>query len=103
MTRRSFCDLSITADRLRKIYERQKNLSFQSTVIEDINPRNVFCNSALDLKKTKIYGFDYDYTLAIYKTSLNKLIYDLAMGRLIKHFKVCILFSINLYRIPFSK
>ena len=34
------------------------------------------------------YGFDYDYTLAIYKFELNKLIYDLALQALIDDFKV---------------
>lgn len=36
-----------------------------------------------------IYGFDYDYTLALYSNALNGMIYDKAKSFLIEHFKVC--------------
>ncbi|VDP02264.1 unnamed protein product, partial [Heligmosomoides polygyrus] len=41
----------------------------------------------LSFSKIKVYGFDYDYTLAVYKRSLNELIYKLSLHRLISQFK----------------
>ena len=36
----------------------------------------------------QIYGFDYDYTLAVYTRQLNDLIYKLALDRLVNHYYV---------------
>lgn len=38
-----------------------------------------------------MYGFDYDYTLAVYKDSLHYLIYDLGRDALVKKFGVSVL------------
>uniref|UniRef100_A0A1I7XR56 Zinc finger protein 593 homolog n=1 Tax=Heterorhabditis bacteriophora TaxID=37862 RepID=A0A1I7XR56_HETBA len=44
----------------------------------------------------KVYGFDYDYTLAVYTRELSELIYELALSRLVTQFKVitCITTSV---------
>ncbi|VDK41732.1 unnamed protein product [Anisakis simplex] len=58
-----------------------------SEVTAVVDPRDVFCNNALSLQKISVYGFDYDYTLAVYTRAINQLIYDLSMNRLIQHYK----------------
>lgn len=65
------------------VAEQQLSLS-----AEHINPRSVFVNNELNLHKINTYGFDYDYTLAVYKRELNELVYGLAMKRLIIEMKV---------------
>lgn len=52
-----------------------------------MSPHGIFTNNELDLKEIAVYGFDYDYTLAVYKKELNTLIYELALERLIANFK----------------
>lgn len=53
----------------------------------DVNPRGVFANAELNLKDIDIYGFDYDYTLASYKTTVEKYIHDKAKKALVEVFK----------------
>lgn len=92
----SFCDVtcmsarlvSTVARRLRHAYDTAK-ATMEVPQGTHVNPRGVFCNSTLHLRDIAVYGFDYDYTLAVYTTAVNKLLYDLAIDRLIKHFKVC--------------
>lgn len=52
------------------------------------NPKGVFANNELHLADIDVYGFDYDYTLAVYKESLHELIYELARDRLVNVLKV---------------
>lgn len=54
----------------------------------DVNMKGVFACNELDLKEVKVYGFDYDYTLAVYKPSMDLLLYNLGMEALITKFKV---------------
>jgi hypothetical protein len=54
----------------------------------DVKPEAVFACNELDLSEVQVYGFDYDYTLACYKSSLDDLLYDLGKDNLIKKFKV---------------
>jgi len=54
----------------------------------DVNPEAVFACNELDLKEVNIYGFDYDYTLAIYKPSMEYLLYNLGRQVLIEQLKV---------------
>lgn len=56
----------------------------------DVKPEAVFACNELDLSEVEVYGFDYDYTLACYKSSLDDLLYDLGKDNLIKKFKVMI-------------
>ncbi|XP_020283486.1 5'-nucleotidase domain-containing protein 3 [Pseudomyrmex gracilis] len=54
---------------------------------QDVNPKGVFACNELDLKEVQVYGFDYDYTLACYKPSLDYLLYNLGRDMLIKKYK----------------
>lgn len=55
---------------------------------KDVNPEAVFACNELDLKEVNVYGFDYDYTLACYKPSMDYLLYNLGRSKLIEHHKV---------------
>lgn len=57
----------------------------------DVEPRGVFANNELNLSDIQVYGFDYDYTLAVYKESLDYLIYDLGRNVLIDKYKVILI------------
>ena len=52
--------------------------------VESINPKGIFANNLLRLEEVDVYGFDYDYTLALYKKTLDRLIYDLGMKSLVE-------------------
>ncbi|XP_003739114.1 5'-nucleotidase domain-containing protein 3-like [Galendromus occidentalis] len=52
-----------------------------------VDPHGVFANSELDLNEIEVYGFDYDYTLAVYTVEFHYLIYDLGRDWLINKFK----------------
>jgi hypothetical protein len=52
------------------------------------NARDVFANNELNMREIDVFGFDYDYTLAVYRWELAGLIYDRALQRLISKFKV---------------
>lgn len=54
-----------------------------------LNSSTIYANNEVDLSEVDIYGFDYDYTLALYSNALNTLIYNTARSFLIEHFKVC--------------
>ena len=51
---------------------------------EAINPKAIFANNLLRLEEVDVYGFDYDYTLALYKKTLDRLIYDLGVKSLVE-------------------
>lgn len=40
------------------------------------SPKEVFINNELNLNKIKVYGFDYDYTLANYTDAMSQKIYE---------------------------
>ena len=54
----------------------------------DIDPRAVFANAQLDMSDIDVYGFDYDYTLASYKTRVEDFIHDSAKTVLVDDMKV---------------
>lgn len=54
-----------------------------------LNSSTIYANNEVDLAEVDIYGFDYDYTLALYSNALNTMIFNTARGFLIEHFKVC--------------
>lgn len=56
-----------------------------------LNSSSIYANNEVSLAEVDIYGFDYDYTLALYSNALNTMIYNAARGFLIEHFKVCFL------------
>lgn len=47
----------------------------------------MFACNELNLDEIKVYGFDYDYTLACYKQSLNYLLYNLGRQQLVERYK----------------
>lgn len=53
-----------------------------------MNAEGVFACNELDLKEVNIYGFDYDYTLALYKPTMDYLLYNLGRQILIEQYKV---------------
>ncbi len=53
-----------------------------------LNSSTIYANNEVSLAEVDIYGFDYDYTLALYSNALNTMIYNAARGFLIEHFKV---------------
>lgn len=79
--------MAMSAQKMRNIYLAAKEAARQLPVNLRVDPRGVFCNNALNLKDITVYGFDYDYTLAVYTRAINKLIYDLSIERLIDRFK----------------
>ncbi|CAF1147881.1 unnamed protein product [Adineta steineri] len=74
---------------LEQIYEllKEESLSSQSSYSEHMNPAGIFANNELDLHKIKVYGFDFDYTLARYKSTLHSLIYDHTKAYLVKNLR----------------
>ncbi|CAF1213104.1 unnamed protein product [Rotaria sp. Silwood1] len=70
---------------LQQIYELLKEESLASTTSfsQTMRPTGIFANNELDLRKIKVYGFDFDYTLARYKSTLHSLIYDHAKKYLV--------------------
>ncbi|CAG9859172.1 unnamed protein product [Phyllotreta striolata] len=73
--------------RLEEAYNLIKNKCQSKKLPKDVNSAAVFACNELDLKEVKVYGFDYDYTLACYKPSLDYLLYNLGRGTLIEQFK----------------
>lgn len=76
-----FCSSSpiIKKEKLVEVYDKYKNIC-QTYEFKDeflMNPKGVFCNNEINLKDIQVYGFDYDYTLAYYKNSLHRLIFNL--------------------------
>lgn len=57
----------------------------------DVNIEGVFACNELDLEEIKVYGFDYDYTLACYKSTMGYTLYSLGRDVLIHKYKVRIL------------
>uniref|UniRef100_A0A8C8ICG7 5'-nucleotidase domain containing 2 n=1 Tax=Oncorhynchus tshawytscha TaxID=74940 RepID=A0A8C8ICG7_ONCTS len=52
-----------------------------------LNSSTIYANNEVSLAEVDIYGFDYDYTLALYSDALNTMIYNTARDFLIEHFK----------------
>nr|XP_046221374.1 5'-nucleotidase domain-containing protein 2-like isoform X2 [Oncorhynchus gorbuscha] len=52
-----------------------------------LNPSTIYANNEVDLDEVEIYGFDYDYTLALYSNALDTMIYNTAREFLVKHYK----------------
>ncbi|KAF7495408.1 5'-nucleotidase domain-containing protein 3 [Sarcoptes scabiei] len=52
-----------------------------------VDPKGVFTNNEIDMSEIDIFGFDYDYTLACYKETLDYLIYELGRDVLITKYQ----------------
>ncbi|XP_014280301.1 5'-nucleotidase domain-containing protein 3 isoform X1 [Halyomorpha halys] len=87
-TRKAFYTVLKTEDiSLNEAYLRTKQKCESKKLPFDVNLKGVFACNELDLKEVKVYGFDYDYTLAVYKPSMDLLLYNLGMESLITKFK----------------
>uniref|UniRef100_A0A8C9TTL3 5'-nucleotidase domain containing 2 n=1 Tax=Scleropages formosus TaxID=113540 RepID=A0A8C9TTL3_SCLFO len=64
----------------------QKNL-IPPGVCNLLNPSTIYANNEVNLDEVDIYGFDYDYTLALYSSALDAMIYNKAREFLIQHYK----------------
>ncbi|KAH7373349.1 hypothetical protein KP509_17G051200 [Ceratopteris richardii] len=63
-----------------------------------MDPNGIYANHNLRLDGIRVYGFDYDYTLAHYTPDLQTLIYDLAKEHLVKEHRYpesCLQFEYN--------
>ncbi|GAV82325.1 5_nucleotid domain-containing protein [Cephalotus follicularis] len=61
-----------------------------------MNPEGIYVNKNLRLDSIRVYGFDYDYTLAHYSADLQSLIYDFAKEYMVNEFRypeVCMNFK----------
>ncbi|GLV43120.1 5' nucleotidase C [Carabus blaptoides fortunei] len=72
---------------LERAYIKTKEKCKSKKLPQDVNVKAVFACNELDLKEVKVYGFDYDYTLACYKPSLDFLLYNLGRQILIEKYK----------------
>ncbi|XP_007506407.1 5'-nucleotidase domain-containing protein 2-like isoform X2 [Monodelphis domestica] len=52
-----------------------------------LNPSTIYANNEVCLADIEIYGFDYDYTLALYSNSLHSMIYNTARDILVEQYK----------------
>ncbi|XP_078270161.1 5'-nucleotidase domain-containing protein 2-like [Rhinoraja longicauda] len=52
-----------------------------------LNPANIYANNEVKLGNIEIYGFDYDYTLAQYSSSLHTMIFNTAREILVDQYK----------------
>ncbi|XP_075219255.1 5' nucleotidase C isoform X2 [Lycorma delicatula] len=68
-------------------YVRTKKKCESKKLPRDVNERGVFACNELDLEEVNVYGFDYDYTLALYKPSMDFLLYNLGRDNLIHKYK----------------
>lgn len=77
-----------TKSKQRKILNIYFYLILAKKLPKNVTQRGVFAANELDLEEVNIYGFDYDYTIACYKKSLNYLLYNLGRDNLIERYKV---------------
>jgi len=84
--KRNILSQSYSSDSLWTEYEQAKNWLGCKKLPSDIDPTAVFCNNQIDLKEVEVYGFDYDYTLASYKKSVEYLIHDIAREGLVTQY-----------------
>lgn len=80
-------DKNLTTNDFHNIYQQTKDKFLSKKLPKDVNVQGVFACNELDLKEVQVYGFDYDYTLACYKASLNDLLYNLGRDKLIDKYK----------------
>ncbi|XP_055378736.1 5'-nucleotidase domain-containing protein 3 isoform X2 [Condylostylus longicornis] len=69
------------------IYLQTKEKFKTKKLPKDVNEVGVFACNELALKEVTVFGFDYDYTLAFYKPSLDKLLYNLGRDKIVDYFK----------------
>ncbi|XP_046641987.1 5'-nucleotidase domain-containing protein 3-like [Daphnia pulicaria] len=72
---------------LEDAYENAKAYCKGKKPPPDVEVDGIFATNELDLKNVSVYGFDYDYTLACYKESVDHLIYNLGRETLVRKLK----------------
>ncbi|XP_058799257.1 5'-nucleotidase domain-containing protein 3 [Phymastichus coffea] len=77
----------LSRDHMRRSYALMMEKCKSKKLPQDVNPQGVFACNELDLREVQVYGFDYDYTLACYKPSMDYLLYNLGRDMLIKKYK----------------
>ncbi|XP_012231290.1 5'-nucleotidase domain-containing protein 3 isoform X1 [Linepithema humile] len=77
----------VSREVMRENYLKMHEKCKSKKLPQDVNPKGVFACNELDLKEVQVYGFDYDYTLACYKPSMDYLLYSLGRDMLIKKYK----------------
>lgn len=53
-----------------------------------LNSSTIYANNEVCLGDIEIYGFDYDYTLALYSNALHSMIFNTARDILVEQYKV---------------
>ena len=64
---------------------------------KDRDPQAVYANNELELSDIDVYGFDYDYTVACYSDTLDRVIYDMGRENLMKYNKVSLEFLFTVF------
>ncbi|XP_014239344.1 5'-nucleotidase domain-containing protein 3 isoform X2 [Cimex lectularius] len=82
-SKRDLCTRLTRTGSLGDAYLKTKQKCESKKLPLDVDPKGVFACNELDLKEVNIYGFDYDYTLAVYKDSMDLLLYNLGRETLI--------------------
>ncbi|XP_046476124.1 5'-nucleotidase domain-containing protein 3 isoform X1 [Neodiprion pinetum] len=77
----------ISRETMRQNYLNTKAKCESKKLPLDVNANGVFACNELDLEEVQVYGFDYDYTLACYKPSMDYLLYNLGRDMLIQKYK----------------
>ncbi|CAH0392440.1 unnamed protein product [Bemisia tabaci] len=72
---------------LTEAYIKAKKKCESKKLPPNVDTQGVFACNELDLKEISVYGFDYDYTLACYKESMDFLLYNLGRENLITKYK----------------
>ncbi|XP_023154476.3 5'-nucleotidase domain-containing protein 2 [Amphiprion ocellaris] len=91
--RRSFTSDAAATDQRAYLWARYNDLKrlvhdlIPPGACKSLNAAAVYANNEVNLAEVDIYGFDYDYTLALYSDALNTMIYNTARRFLIEHFK----------------
>ncbi|KAJ1519137.1 hypothetical protein ONE63_011257 [Megalurothrips usitatus] len=75
------------AEKMNDAYVKAHRTLLGKKLPHDVNIKGVFACNELDLREVRVYGFDYDYTLACYKPSMDFLLYNLGRDRLVDKLK----------------
>nr|XP_033325620.1 5'-nucleotidase domain-containing protein 3 isoform X1 [Megalopta genalis] len=84
---RDFHHGPISREVMYENYQKMREKYKSKKLPHDVNLKGVFACNELDLKEVQVYGFDYDYTLACYKPSMDYLLYNLGRDMLIQRYK----------------
>ncbi|KAL7884262.1 hypothetical protein AOLI_G00070320 [Acnodon oligacanthus] len=90
---RSFSSTALTVEQTSYLWARYNEMKrlvhdlIPPGVCNLLNSSTIYANNEVSLSEVDIYGFDYDYTLALYSNALDAMIYTTARDFLIEHFK----------------